>query len=203
MITISKRLQKNFNSSTTIKDTRSTKEFDKKLKNKGNIKKKKLMYNDSITIQKSRKQSSYFERISTTSSTLTNNSTNRSYLGTSIYSTISEYQFNDFNNSYNHNNTNHHLLNNQFSFNNCEAYDLFQLFIKKLNNIKYLQYILHNWVIGNRLIIKYTNRIDNDDTIYSLANLFRVKKTKKFFLFVYFEFFFYIVFFTRWLFSIN
>ncbi len=56
------------------------------------------------------------------------------------------------------------------------GYEAFKLFIKKLNNPKYLQYILQNYVIGNRIILKYTNRIDNKDLIRALASIFRVKK---------------------------
>ncbi|CAF3582779.1 unnamed protein product, partial [Rotaria sp. Silwood2] len=43
-----------------------------------------------------------------------------------------------------------------------------------LNDIKHLQYILYNWIIGNQLIIKYTNRIDNREFIRAFASVFRL-----------------------------
>ena len=105
------------------------------------------------------------------SSTLTN-TLNQSYLASSIYSTADNYyqtenivdSSDDFDS-----------LKYQFSFYGHQALKVFQLFIKKLNNTKYLQYILHHWLIGNRLIIKYTNRIDNRDLIYELASVFSSK----------------------------
>lgn len=104
------------------------------------------------------------------SSTLTNTH-NQSYLASSIYSTSDSYYQNDI---YLNDENNFDLLKYQFSSYGYEGLKLFQLFIKKLNNIKYLQYILHNWLIGNRVIIKYTNRIDNKDLIHSLISVFRV-----------------------------
>lgn len=105
------------------------------------------------------------------SPTLTN-SRNLSYLASSIYSNTDGYHQNG-------NDLNHHLINldsvdYQFQSYGQDALKLFQLFIKKLNNTKYLQYIIYNWVIGNRLIIKYTNRIDNKDALYALISVFRV-----------------------------
>jgi len=112
------------------------------------------------------------------STTLTNNTHNQSYLASSMYSTVDSYHQSD--NGFNDNNTeDFDSLEYQFSSYGPEAFKLFELFIKKLNNIKYLQYILHNWVIGNRLIIKYTNRIDNKDLIRALASVFRVTKQQK------------------------
>jgi hypothetical protein len=108
------------------------------------------------------------------SSTLTNNTHNPSYLATSFYSNIDTYHPNE--NGVNNNDDDFDSLQYQFSSYGREAFKLFQLFVKKLNNTKYLQYILHNWMIGNRLIIKYTNRIDNKDLIRALASVFRVKK---------------------------
>ncbi|CAF4221748.1 unnamed protein product [Rotaria sp. Silwood2] len=105
------------------------------------------------------------------SSTLTNNSDNQSYLATSLYSIADGYQPNI--NAF-HDDDDFDSLQYQFSSNSHEAFQIFELFIKKLNNTKYLQYILHNWVIGNRLIIKYTNRIDNKDLIRALASVFRL-----------------------------
>jgi len=107
------------------------------------------------------------------STTLTNKTPNPSYLSTSIYSTMDNYhQYeNDF-----HDDNDFDSLQYQFSSYGYEAFKLFKLFIKKLNDPKYLQYILQNWVIGNRIILKYTNRIDNKDLIRALASVFLVKK---------------------------
>ncbi len=112
------------------------------------------------------------------STTVTNNTHNQSYLASSIYSTVDSYHQSD-NGLYDNNTEDFNSLEYQFSTYGHEAFKLFELFIKKLNNIKYLQYILHNWVIGNRLIIKYTNRIDNKDLIHALASVFRVTKKRK------------------------
>ena len=71
-------------------------------------------------------------------------------------------------------------LQYQFSSYGHEAFKLFQLFVRKLNNPKYLQYILYHWVIGNRLIIKYTNVIDNKDLIRALASVFRVRDAARY-----------------------
>ncbi|CAF1124957.1 unnamed protein product [Rotaria sordida] len=106
------------------------------------------------------------------SSTLTNNGENQSYLATSLYSTTGSYQGND--NIFYNDDDDFDSLQYQFSSNSHEAFKLFQLFIKKLNNTKYLQYVLYNWVIGNRLIIKYTNRTENKDLIRCLASVFRL-----------------------------
>lgn len=105
------------------------------------------------------------------STTLTNTH-NPSYLASSLYSTVDSYHQTE--NGLD-NEDDFDSLQYQFSSYGHEAYKLFQLFIKKLNNIKYLQYILHNWLIGNRLIIKYTNRIDNKDLIRALVSVFRVR----------------------------
>ena len=45
---------------------------------------------------------------------------------------------------------------------------------KQLNNIQYLAYILHNWTIGNQLVIKYINRTDNKQFIRAFASVFQV-----------------------------
>jgi len=66
-------------------------------------------------------------------------------------------------------------LEYQFSSYGFEALKFFKEFIQKLNNINHLQYILSNWMIGNQLIIKYANRIDNKDFIRAFASVFRVK----------------------------
>lgn len=103
--------------------------------------------------------------IETFPSTLTNAN---SYLSTSI------------DNSNNHENgyddDDYDSLEYQFSSYGFEAFKLFKEFIQKLNNIHHLQYILTNWLIGNQLIIKYTNRIDNKDFIRAFASVFRVKE---------------------------
>jgi hypothetical protein len=107
------------------------------------------------------------------SSTLTNTTYNPSYLTTSLYSTVDSYRQNE-NGFDDDDEDDFDSLQYQFSSHGQQAFRLFELFIKKLNNPKYLQYILHNWVIGNQLIIKYTNRIDNKESIRALASVFRV-----------------------------
>jgi hypothetical protein len=67
-------------------------------------------------------------------------------------------------------------LEYHFSSYGYQALKLFRQFIQKLNNIKHLQYIIYNWIIGNQLIIKYTNRIDNKDYIRAFASVFRVRR---------------------------
>jgi hypothetical protein len=66
-------------------------------------------------------------------------------------------------------------LEYQFSSYGYEALQLFRQFIQKLNNTEHLQFILYNWMIGNQLIIKYTNKIDNKDFIRAFASVFRVR----------------------------
>ncbi|UJR25424.1 hypothetical protein I4U23_006771 [Adineta vaga] len=108
------------------------------------------------------------------SSTLTTNHTpNPSFLSTSLYSTADNSLRYD-NGFYNDDDDDFDSLQYQFSSYGYEAFKLFELFIKQLNNTKYLQHILHNWVIGNRIILKYTNRIDNKDAIRALASVFRL-----------------------------
>jgi hypothetical protein len=70
-------------------------------------------------------------------------------------------------------------LEYQYSSYGFEALTLFKQFVQKLNNITHLQYILSNWMIGNQLIIKYTNRIDNKDYIRAFASVFRVREQKQ------------------------
>ena len=105
------------------------------------------------------------------SPTLTN-TRNQSYLASSLYSTTENYHQHE--NGFHENEIDFDSLEYHFPSYGQEALKLFQSFIKKLNNIKYLQYILHNWVIGNRLIIKYTNRMDTKDVLYALISVFRV-----------------------------
>jgi hypothetical protein len=106
------------------------------------------------------------------SSTVTSDTHNSSYLATSLYSNVDTYHSNE--NGFN-DDDDFDSLQYQYSSYGHEAFKLFELFVKKLNNTKYLQYILYNWVTGNRLIIKYTNRMDNKDLIRALASVFRVK----------------------------
>jgi hypothetical protein len=106
------------------------------------------------------------------STTLTNTH-NPSYLASSLYSNIDSHHQTE--NGTDDNDEDFDALQYQFSSYGHEAYQIFHLFIKKLNNIKHLQYILYNWLIGNRLIIKYTNRIDNKDLIRALVSVFRVR----------------------------
>jgi hypothetical protein len=75
----------------------------------------------------------------------------------------------------NHDDDDYDSLEYQFSSYGFEGLKFFKEFILKLNNINHLQYILSNWIIGNQLIIKYTNRIDNKDFIRAFASVFRVK----------------------------
>ncbi|CAF1004965.1 unnamed protein product [Adineta steineri] len=65
-------------------------------------------------------------------------------------------------------------LEYHFSSYGFEALKLFKMFIQKLNNINYLEYILYNWIIGNQLIIKYTNKTNNKDYIRAFASVFRL-----------------------------
>jgi hypothetical protein len=91
----------------------------------------------------------------------------------SVYSTIDHSNSNQ--NGFDHDND-YDSLQYQFSSYGYEGLKLFKQFITKLNNIKYLQYIFCNWVIGNQLIIKYTNRTHNKDLIRAFASVFRVGK---------------------------
>jgi hypothetical protein len=80
-------------------------------------------------------------------------------------------------NGYDDDDDDYDSLEYHFSSYGYQALKLFRKFIEKLNNIKHLQYILYNWIIGNQLIIKYTNRIDNKDYIRAFASVFRVRRT--------------------------
>lgn len=104
-------------------------------------------------------------------STLTNESETQSYLATSLYSNIDGYHISE---NIPDEDDDYYSLRYHYSSNSYEAFKIFELFVKKLNNTKYLQYILSNWVIGNRLIIKYTNRTETKDPICALASVFRV-----------------------------
>jgi len=97
---------------------------------------------------------------------------NQSYLASSIYSTAENYYSNE-----NDLQEDEDFDSQQYQFSSYghEALKLFQLFIKKLNNTKHLQYILQHWTIGNRLLIKYTNRIHNKNLIPELVSVFRVR----------------------------
>ncbi|CAF1020708.1 unnamed protein product [Rotaria sordida] len=101
-------------------------------------------------------------------SILTTNKQN--YFSTSIYASIdSDYQNeNDFDDD------DYDSLEYQFSSYGNKALQLFKEFIIKLNDIKHLQHILYNWIIGNQLIIKYTNRLDNKEFIRAFASVFRL-----------------------------
>ena len=66
-------------------------------------------------------------------------------------------------------------LQYQFSSYGYQALKFFKQFIQKLNNLTHLQSILSNWVIGNQVIIKYTNRTDDQDFIRAFASVLRVK----------------------------
>ena len=56
-----------------------------------------------------------------------------------------------------------------------QALRLFRKFIMKLDNLKYLHYILFNWLTGNQLIIKYQNRTEDKDFIRAFISVFRVR----------------------------
>ena len=107
-----------------------------------------------------------------TPSTLTNN--NSTYLTTSHYSTIDKSNYNENSSD----DDDYDSLQYQFSSHGYEGLKIFRQFINQLNNIKHLEYIFYNWVIGNQLIIKYTNRTDNKDLIRALASVFRVGNPK-------------------------
>jgi len=66
-------------------------------------------------------------------------------------------------------------LDYHYSTHAYEAFYLFKQFIQKLDHIQYLQYILSNWIIGNQLIIRYTNHTDNIDYPRAFASVFRVR----------------------------
>ena len=68
-------------------------------------------------------------------------------------------------------------LEYQFSSYGYQALKLFRQFIQKLNNPSHLQYILSNWIIGNQLIIKYTNQTDDQDFIRAFASVLRVNSS--------------------------
>ena len=106
------------------------------------------------------------------SSTLTNTTQHPSYLATSLYSTINSFSRSG-NGSYDEDDFD--CLQYPFSSYGHEAFKLFELFIRKLNDTKHLYHILHHWVTGNRLILKYTNLIGNQDLIRALASVFQVR----------------------------
>jgi hypothetical protein len=108
------------------------------------------------------------------SSTLTTHTLNPSYLSMSMYS-ATDRSYRHENGFFDEDDDDFDSLQYQFSAYGHEAFKLFDLFVKKLNNTKYLQHILHHWVIGNRIILKYTNRIDHKDSIRALASVFRVR----------------------------
>ena len=74
-------------------------------------------------------------------------------------------------------------LEYHFSSYGFQALRLFRKFIVKLDNLKYLHYILFNWLTGNQLIIKYQNRTEDKDFIRAFISVFRVRivKTNKLF----------------------
>jgi hypothetical protein len=97
---------------------------------------------------------------------------NRSYLSSSIEN--SNHYENGFDDE-----DDYDSLEYQFSSYGYEALTLFKQFILKLNNINHLQYILSNWMIGNQLIIKYSNRIENKNSIRAFASVFRVREERR------------------------
>jgi hypothetical protein len=109
-------------------------------------------------------------------STLTNDIQHQSYLATSVYSTMDAYHARG--SSLNDDDDDFDSLQYQFSSYGPEAFKLFELFVRKLNDTKHLQYILYHWTIGNRITIKYTNQTDNKDWICILVSVFRVRFNK-------------------------
>ncbi|CAF2058038.1 unnamed protein product [Rotaria magnacalcarata] len=94
------------------------------------------------------------------------------YFTTKLYSIIDSYNTND--NDFSDNDDDYDSLEYQFSSYGCKALQLFRDFSQKLKNIKYLQYILYNWIIGNQLIIKYTNSTNNKEIIRAITSVFRL-----------------------------
>ncbi|CAF3395246.1 unnamed protein product, partial [Rotaria sp. Silwood2] len=95
---------------------------------------------------------------------------NQNHFSTSIYASLD----NNYENENGFDDDDYDSLEYQFSSYGNKALHLFKEFIEKLNDIKHLQYILYNWIIGNQLIIKYTNRIDNREFIRAFASVFRL-----------------------------
>lgn len=101
---------------------------------------------------------------------LTNNYSN--HISTSMDSSLGDHNFreNDLDDD------DYDSLEYQFSSYGCKALEIFKEFIQKLNNLKYLKFILYNWIIGNQLVIKYNNNIINQELIRAFASVFRVRK---------------------------
>ncbi|CAF3424184.1 unnamed protein product [Rotaria sp. Silwood1] len=95
---------------------------------------------------------------------------NQNHYSTSIYASID----NNYQNENVFDDDDYDSLEYQFSSYGNKALQLFKEFIEKLNDMKHLQYILYNWIIGNQLVIKYTNRIDNKEFIRAFASVFRL-----------------------------
>lgn len=66
----------------------------------------------------------------------------------------------------------------QFSSHGSVGLKLFRQFIYKLNHFEHLELILFHWVIGNQLILKFTNPIEDKDLIRALVSVFRVRRDK-------------------------
>ena len=66
-------------------------------------------------------------------------------------------------------------LQYQFSSYGNAALNLFREFITKLNSSEHLEFILYHWVIGNQLIIKYTNYMEDKDFVRALVSVLRVR----------------------------
>ena len=67
-------------------------------------------------------------------------------------------------------------LEYQFSSYGDAGLSLFREFLFKLDNLEHFEYILYHWVIGNQLIFKYTNRIEEKDLLRALVSVFRVRR---------------------------
>lgn len=66
-------------------------------------------------------------------------------------------------------------LQYQFSSYGNAALNLFREFISKLNSTEHLKFILYHWVIGNQLIIQYTNYMEDKDFVRALVSVLRVR----------------------------
>lgn len=66
-------------------------------------------------------------------------------------------------------------LQYQFSCYGYRSLKLFRDFMTKLNGQHELEYLLYQWVIGNQLVIKYSNRSEDKDFLRAFVSVFRVR----------------------------
>ena len=67
-------------------------------------------------------------------------------------------------------------LQYQFSSYGNAALNLFREFITKLNSTEDLEFLLYHWVIGNQVLIKYTNYMQDKDFVRALVSVLRVRE---------------------------